>query len=177
MTRHEKSVHLKNIVGVMGVTRGKGGHNSQGAESLRGNRKVPTKPQVFLQYSTFAFEKAQVRTWGRQTCFLHRALSNLVTPMVGAQCSWASASQLWVFPVTLQLLLPARNFRPSWCRPKAASFSEDTYVACIISFVQRYDYALSLATLSVQLHTYSICNMQRTVWQNVLIETLCNSWN
>jgi len=25
MTRHEKSVHLKNIVGVMGVTRGKRG--------------------------------------------------------------------------------------------------------------------------------------------------------
>ena len=34
-----------------------------------------------LQYSKFAPEKYQVRTWGRQTCFLPRAPSNLVTPL------------------------------------------------------------------------------------------------
>jgi len=51
------------------------GHNSPGA------RKVPTMPQNVLQYSTFASEKPQVRTWGRQTCFLPRVPSNLVTPL------------------------------------------------------------------------------------------------
>jgi len=34
-----------------------------------------------LQYSTFASERSEVRTWGRQTCFLPRAPSNLVTPL------------------------------------------------------------------------------------------------
>ena len=34
----------------------------------------------FFQYSTFASEIPQVRTWGRQTCFLPRAPSNPVTP-------------------------------------------------------------------------------------------------
>ena len=32
-----------------------------------------------LQYSTFASGRPQVRKWGRQTCFLPRATSNLVT--------------------------------------------------------------------------------------------------
>jgi len=35
-----------------------------------------------LQYSTVASERPQARTWGRQTCFLPRAPSNLVTPLV-----------------------------------------------------------------------------------------------
>jgi len=39
-----------------------------------GARKVLTMPQV-LQCSTFAFERPQVRTRGRQTCFLPRAPS------------------------------------------------------------------------------------------------------
>ena len=34
--------------------------------------------KYFLQYSTFASERTQVRTWGRQTCFLPRVPSNLV---------------------------------------------------------------------------------------------------
>jgi len=34
----------------------------------------------FLQYAIFTSKISQVRTWGRQTCFLHRAPSNLVTP-------------------------------------------------------------------------------------------------
>ena len=35
----------------------------------------------FLQYGKFAFERAQVWTWERQTCFLPRAPSNFVTPL------------------------------------------------------------------------------------------------
>jgi len=35
----------------------------------------------FLQYTTFTSKISQVRTWGRQTCFLPRAPSNLVTPL------------------------------------------------------------------------------------------------
>ena len=34
-----------------------------------------------LQYSTFASGRPQVRKWGRQTCFLPRAPSNLVSPL------------------------------------------------------------------------------------------------
>ena len=36
----------------------------------------------FLQCSTLASERSQFRTWGGQTCFLPRAPSNLVTPLV-----------------------------------------------------------------------------------------------
>jgi len=47
-----------------------------------GRRKVPTMPQaLFLLYSKFASERAQVQTWGRQTWFLPRAPSNLGTPL------------------------------------------------------------------------------------------------
>jgi len=38
----------------------------------------------FLQYRMYASERYQVRTWGRQTCFLPRATSNLVTPLKSA---------------------------------------------------------------------------------------------
>jgi len=43
----------------------------------------------FLQYGKFASERVQIRTWGRQTCFLPRAPSNLVTPLhtSGSGCS------------------------------------------------------------------------------------------
>ena len=41
--------------------------------------KVQQCRKYFLQYSTFVFERLPVRTWGRQTCFLPRAPSNLVT--------------------------------------------------------------------------------------------------
>jgi len=34
-----------------------------------------------FQNSTFASERPQVRTWGRQTCFFPQAPSNLVTPL------------------------------------------------------------------------------------------------
>jgi len=36
--------------------------------------------KYFFQYNTFASKRPQVRTWGRQTCFLARVPSKLVTP-------------------------------------------------------------------------------------------------
>jgi len=78
-----------------GVTKGgQGGHDSPGAESLWGRRitagrqmtaegaeKSQQCHKYFLQCSTFASERPQFRTWGRQTCFLPRAPPNLVTPL------------------------------------------------------------------------------------------------
>jgi len=61
---------------------GKRGHNSPSAESLPGGRKSQQYHKCFLQCSTFASERPQVRTRGRQTCFLPRASSNLVTPLL-----------------------------------------------------------------------------------------------
>jgi len=46
-----------------------------------GAKKSQQCHKHFLQYSTFASERPQVRTWGRQTCFLPRAPSNIVTPL------------------------------------------------------------------------------------------------
>ena len=78
---------------IRGVTTGVKGHNSTGAESLWRRRKVPTMSHVF-QCSTFASERPQVRTWGRQTwsrqtCFLPWAPSNLVTPLTVIQYYFA----------------------------------------------------------------------------------------
>jgi len=55
---------------------GQGRHNFPGAE------KSPKCHKYFLQYSKFASVRTRVRIWVRQTCFLPRALSNLVTPLV-----------------------------------------------------------------------------------------------
>jgi len=54
----------------------------------RGRRKVLTMSQV-LQCSTFASERPQVRTRGRQVCFLPRAPSNLFTLLKLIQYSFA----------------------------------------------------------------------------------------
>jgi len=66
-----------------------GGHNFPGAESLRGRQmtaggaeKSQQCHMYILQYSKFASKRSQVRTVERQTCFLPRALSNIVTPLV-----------------------------------------------------------------------------------------------
>ena len=77
-----------------GVTKGARGRNSTGAESLWGRWNTAGAPNAcggakkskqchkhFLQYSTFSSERPQVRTWGRQTCFLSRAPSILVMPL------------------------------------------------------------------------------------------------
>jgi len=65
-----------------GVTKGgQGVNNSPGAESPWGRQKVPTMSQILSSIRAFAFERPQVRTWGRQPCFLPQAPSNLVTPL------------------------------------------------------------------------------------------------
>jgi len=42
--------------------------------------------KYFLQCSTLASDRSEVRTWERQTCFLFRAPSNLVTPLSTHHC-------------------------------------------------------------------------------------------
>ena len=70
-------------------------NHPKGGKSLRepqngcgGRRKVPTMSQVLssIQYCTFTSERPQFRTWGCQTCFLPRAPSNLVTPLLRRLC-------------------------------------------------------------------------------------------
>jgi len=74
---------------------GKGGiilrapHHYGGDESLWGlsnvcgvAEKFQQFYKYFLQYSKLPSERPQVRTWGRQTCFLCRSPSNLVTPLL-----------------------------------------------------------------------------------------------
>ena len=76
---------------------------------------------------------------------------------------------IWGFPFTFQRLLSVRNFTPSWCRLKAASFSEGTFVmyeACIIWFI--LDYAVSRTKLSVQLHIYATNSMPKCVHPNTV---------
>jgi len=41
--------------------------------------------KYFIQHNTFASEKTQVRTQGRQTCFSQRAPSNLATLLAARQ--------------------------------------------------------------------------------------------
>jgi len=53
-----------------------GGPNHSG-----GAEKYQKCHKSILQYSNFTSKRAQVLTWGRQICFLPRALSNLVTPL------------------------------------------------------------------------------------------------
>ena len=59
-----------------------------GAKSLRVRRMAAGSAEksqqchkYFLEYSTFASERPQFRTVGRQTCFLPLAPCNLVTPL------------------------------------------------------------------------------------------------
>jgi len=46
-----------------------------------GRRKVPTMSQVLSSIKYFCFRKTSGSNMGRQTCFLPRAPSNLVTPL------------------------------------------------------------------------------------------------
>jgi len=46
-----------------------------------GAEKSQQGHKCFLEYSTFASKRAQVRTWKRQTCFLPRAPCDIVTPL------------------------------------------------------------------------------------------------
>jgi len=69
--------------------------------------------KYFLQYSKFPSGRPQVRTWGRQTCFLPRAPSNLVTPLPPL-----------LFPAR-GCSIPKKTMRPSSgcceCRPSSAN--------------------------------------------------------
>jgi len=65
---------------------GQGVHNSPGVQlrwgreiTVVGAEKAQQCQKYFLQYTTFAPVRPQVRTWRRQACFLPRAPSNLVT--------------------------------------------------------------------------------------------------
>jgi len=56
--------------------------NHSGAPNDCGSAKKSQQcHKHFLQYSTFASERPHAQTWGRQTCFLRRAPSILVTPL------------------------------------------------------------------------------------------------
>jgi len=48
---------------------------------IMGARKSPSNVTSTFFNSRFASERPQIRTWGRQTCFLSRAPPNLVTPL------------------------------------------------------------------------------------------------
>jgi len=79
-----------------------------------------------------------------------------------AQYSWAPTSQFWGFPFTFQLLLSARNIRPSWGKPKATSFSADicdVYMVCIILFMLW----LCRESYKIVYSTALIFNMQQTL--------------
>jgi len=95
----------------------------------------------------------------------YRLCKNIVRKQL-AQYSWASGSQFWGFPFTLQLLLSERNLRPSWGGPEAAYFSEDVYlieVACIIIFILW----LCRESHNIICSTAHVCNKQ-----HVFIQTL-----
>jgi len=61
---------------------------------------------------------------------------------------------------TIQLLLSAINLRPSWGRPKAASFSEDIYVICVACIILFYVMTMPWdpTTVSVQPNINPTCN-------------------
>ena len=63
------------------ATEGQGGTTPRAPNHCKGAEKSPKCHKYFLQHSKFASERSQVRTWVRQTCFLPRALANLVTPL------------------------------------------------------------------------------------------------
>jgi len=78
LTQNEIALHQR-------CTKEVKGHNVPGAESLGGVKKSLTMSQVLysIQYTFSQKTLGSKSTWGRQTCFLHRALSNDGTPMLG----------------------------------------------------------------------------------------------
>jgi len=121
-----KHLFINSYVTSRGVTRGAQFPGRRitvrGAEWLRGTEKSRQYHKQFLQYSTSASERPQVYTWGRQTCFLPRAPSNLVTPLVAGVVITAAkaviqASQfagVVAVDMTLnELLEESTFFRPS----------------------------------------------------------------
>jgi len=79
-TQHTAAVHYKHLgPALRGVTRGTRG------EQFPGCRKSQKCRKYFLQCSKFTSERAQIRTWGHQTCFLPKAPSNLVMHLLALQ--------------------------------------------------------------------------------------------
>jgi len=75
-------VNYQNSGVVRGVTReGKGAQFPGRRITAGGATKSQQCHKYFRQYSTFASEIHQVRTRGRQTCFLARVPSSLITPL------------------------------------------------------------------------------------------------
>jgi len=75
------------------ITMGAPNHCGGRRMTVRGADKSQQCRKYFFQYNTFTSERPQFRTWGRQTCFLARAPSNLVTPL--------AATELWLIVKTL----------------------------------------------------------------------------
>ena len=134
--RNKTSWHL---YGRRGVTRGgtiPRAPNYYGAPNHYGERRItagaPKSPNniFFLQYSTFASQRPQIRTWGHQTCFLSRALSNLVTPLharVSCTCFmvWASSPN-WISLLRMWLSKPLQ------LNPRSATSSLYGRKSCFI---------------------------------------------
>ena len=62
------------------VTKGGGGTMPRALNHCGSAEKSQQCRKYFLHYHAFASERLQVRTWGRQTCFLPRAPYNIDTP-------------------------------------------------------------------------------------------------
>ena len=138
--RNKTSWHL---YGRRGVTRGgtiPRAPNYYGAPNHYGERRItagaPKSPNniFFLQYSTFASQRPQIRTWGHQTCFLSRALSNLVTPLharVSCTCfmvwasspNWISLLRMWLSKL---LQLSPRSAASTWWEKLLYTFTSRT---------------------------------------------------
>jgi len=66
------------------------GHSSPGAESLCGRHEVSTMSQILSSVQYICFQKISGSNIERQTCFLPRAPSRLVTPLLLRQQSQKS---------------------------------------------------------------------------------------
>jgi len=95
---------------VRDITRGERGHNSQSAESLTGRQITVGGAEKTQQYHKhfLTSERPYVRTWERQMCFLPRAPSNLVTPLI-------------YVPTFTQLLLSNRSAMLLFCNSTTLS--------------------------------------------------------
>ena len=67
---------------------GKGSTIPRAPNQYGGRRKSQQYHKCFLQCNAFDSERPQIRTWGRQSCFLPRAPSNLATPRLHWQHAW-----------------------------------------------------------------------------------------
>ena len=100
--------------------RGAREHNSPGAESPWGRRltgwsaeKTQHCHKHFLQYRTFASERPQVETWGRQTCLLSRRHLTLLlyVPGMGRKMRFKKL-YMKILIFAKQFLRPPSKWRP-----------------------------------------------------------------